>query len=918
MSGKKRVMLIDGHALAYRAYHAIPPLTNASGEPTNATFGFANMLLKAIQDHTPDCVITAFDVGLTFRHEAYDDYKATRPPTPDDLRVQVERIKELLAAMGIPIYTKEGYEADDVLGTLAHQASQLGFETIIVTGDTDTFQLVSPDVLVLAPSGRFNEPILYSVDAIRERYGLEPQQLIDYKALKGDPSDNIPGVAGIGDKTATNLLKQYSSVEAIYEHLAELPKGRFRTALEQGREEAFMSKRLVRIVCDVPGIDLDLAHCEWSEFDHETVAALLRELGFRSLVDRMMHFRTAVGSQLGLFSDHTETNGEQHRDASLGEYSVVDTLEALDLLVKQLRGVEHFALDTETTSTDSMRADLVGISLADTPGRAYYIPIGHDQRLPVGQQLPLEVVRAKLGPVLADAHVGKVMHNAIFDMVVLAEHGMPTEGLVFDTMIAAWLLEPGGRGIGLKNQAWQQLGIEMTPIEDLIGKGRKKTSMDQLPVAKVAPYSCADADMTLRLVEKLQPALEERAQWDLFSEVEVPLVPVLVDMERHGMKVDASYLEVMSRELARRLAELSGEVFNLAGHPFNINSPKQLGEVLFNELNLPVVRRTQTGYSTDAAVMEELAPKHPIVPLILEYRQVEKLKGTYVDALPDLINPHTGRVHTSFNQTGTSTGRLSSSEPNLQNIPVRTELGRLVRGAFVAPEGRVLLSCDYSQVELRLLAHFSQDPELLGAFRRDEDVHAATASAIFGVPLDQVTPQQRGLAKTINFALMYGISDYGLSTRTDLSVGEAREFIQAYFDRFKGVKDYLESIKAFAYENGYVTTLLGRRRYFPELRSRSVAGQRQAAERAAINMPIQGTAADIVKLAMIHLHRRLAERRLAGTMLLQVHDELVLEVPKDELHDTQELVVHTMENACQLSVPLKVEARVGSNWMEME
>ena len=912
---KKRLMLIDGHALAYRAYHAIPPLTSPSGEPTNATFGYANMLLKAIEDYAPDYVVATFDAGRTFRHEEYAEYKANRAETPDDLRPQVERIKELTETLGIPIYMMDGYEADDLLGTLSRQALAEGVETIIVTGDSDTFQLITDDVKVLTPRQTFGEIVLYDADAVRQRYGLEPTQLIDLKALVGDSSDNIPGVRGIGIKTATRLLKEYGSLEAIYEHLDQVPQTRFRNALEEGHESALMSKRLITIVCDVD-VSLDLSMARWGEYDRDAVMELLRELGLRTLVGRIRREEgLADGQQLGLFGG---TQSEAPRQ-ELGDYEIVDTEAALEALAARLADGERLAIDTETTGTDAMQDELVGISLSPAEGRAWYIPVGHVLPQDGDRLLSLDVVRRHLGPVLADEGIIKVFHNAKFDMMILARQGLPVRGPCYDTLLAAWLLSPSGRGIGLKEQVWQRLGIEMTSIDDLIKEGNKRLTMDRVSVARVASYACAEADMTLRLLDVLSRELRERNQWDLFAGMEMLLVPVLMDIEMRGMVIDADYLAAMSREMGERLDELRETIYAHAGHPFNINSTKQLGAVLFDELGLPVARRTRTGYSTDVSVLEGLRDKHPIVEAILEYRQLEKIKGTYVDALPALIHPRTGRVHTSFNQTGTSTGRLSSSDPNLQNIPVRTDLGRRVRGAFIAPPGYLLLGCDYSQVELRLLAHFSQDPNLLAAFERDEDVHASTAAAVHGVPLAEVTREQRSLAKSINFGLMYGMSGYGLAARTNLSVPEAEEFISTYFERFSRVKEYLDSTIQMAREQGYVETVLGRRRYFPEL----ISGQAnrnlvRAAERAAVNMPIQGSAADIIKLAMIELHRRLQERNGQAAMVLQVHDELVLEVPEDELDAVRDLVVETMENAYRLNVRLKVDVSVGKNWMEMK
>ena len=920
MGQKKRLMLIDGHALVYRAYHAIPPLTGPSGEPTNAVFGFTSMLLKAIQDAKPDYIIATFDVGRTFRHDEYQAYKANRAEAPDDLSVQFRRVEELLKGFGIPMVAREGFEADDLLGTLAKQAAEQGVETIIVTGDSDTFQLVTEDVSILTPRHTFGDVQVNDKATIRERYGLEPSQLVDLKALVGDTSDNIPGVSGVGEKTALALLQKYGSIEAIYERLDEVTPQRFRRALEVGRESAFLSKRLATIVRDVD-VALDLESSRWGRLDRERVMTLFRELGFHALVTRIPQPEAkeawSQGSQLGLFGDQ-EVGGAAQGEAS-GEYCAVDTPEALSALAARLRQASCIALDTETTSTEPMRARLVGISVAVAEGEAYYVPLGHDERLHIGQQLPIELVRETLAPILADPRISKVCHNAIFDLIVLRRHGLPVEGLTVDTMIAAWLLEPEARGIGLKSQAFQRLGVEMTTIDGLIGTGRNRITMDQVSIARVSPYACADADMTFRLVDALRPELEERNQWHLLTNVEMPLLPVLMRMEMRGMAIDVGYLKEMSGQISQRLFDLERQIHEQAGHRFNINSTKQLGVVLFEELKLPVVKRTQTGYSTDVSVLEELRDKHPILPLILEYRQLDKLKGTYVDALPALVNPETGRVHTSFNQAGASTGRLSSSEPNLQNIPVRTDVGRQVRRAFIAPEGYLLLDCDYSQVELRLLAHLSRDPELMGAFHRGEDVHASTAAAIFGVPLASVTKDQRSLAKTINFGLMYGMGGYTLSSRTDLSVPEATAFIGAYFARFGAVREYLDSTLRRAQQQGYVETILGRRRYFPELRPGNAANVsvRRGAERAAVNMPIQGSAADIIKLAMIALDRRLGERHLGARLVLQVHDDLVLEVPELELDETRALVVETMEHAYALDVPLRVEACVGKNWMEM-
>ncbi|MFH1085313.1 MAG: DNA polymerase I, partial [Chloroflexota bacterium] len=704
-----------------------------------------------------------------------------------------------------------------------------------------------------------------------------------------------------------------------------------------------MSRHLVQIVRDVE-VQLDLSASVWGHFDRDKTMALLRALGFHSLAGRLRapematpppsatvtdsELAPTAGEQLGLFgaagagTAEAGTSQPQPRAAAVPAgvaYATVTDEAALAAMVAHLGAGQRFALDSETTSTDPLRAALVGLSFAAAPGVAYYVPVGHDPRLSREPQLPLDAVRRHLAPLLADAHLAKVMHNSKFDLLVLGQHGLPVAGPLLDTMLAAWLLTPTGRGIGLKEQAWQRLGVEMTPISDLIGVGAKAITMDKVSISRAAPYACADADMTLRLLDLLTPELEALGLTKLFLELEMPLVPVLQHMEEHGMAVDADYLGRMSHELAARLDALTADIHRIAGHPFNVKSTKQLAVVLFDELKLKVIRNTATGYSTDSAVLEALHDAHPIVPLIEEYRQVDKIKSTYVDALPTLINPRTGRVHTSFNQTGASTGRLSSSDPNLQNIPIRTELGRLVRGAFVAPPGHLLLACDYSQVELRLLAHLSQDAEMLAAFHRDEDVHASTAAAIFGIALAEVTKEQRDMAKAINFGLMYGMTEFGLSARTDLNQTQAREFIAAYFGRFRGVKEYLDGTIRFAHERGYVETILGRRRLFPELKGTSANSPTvRAAERAAVNMPIQGSAADIIKLAMIELDCRLRQQGLGARLVLQVHDELDLEVPIGELDETRALVVETMSQAYPLSVPLKVDVAVGKNWMEME
>ena len=923
MANPAKLVLIDGHALVYRAYFALPPsMATSKGELTNAVFGFASMLLNVLRDEKPDYMAVAFDVGRTFRHDDYAEYKANRAEMPNDLEVQFARIDDLLEAFDIPTYSANGYEADDVLAALADQAAAQGADTLIVTGDTDTFQLVGPQVRVMTPGRSFSDPVLYDEEAIRNRYGLEPQQLIDYKALVGDTSDNIPGVRGVGQKTATKLLQKYGTVEAIYDHLDEISSARFRNALEKGRDEALLSKHLVTIVHDVP-VDLDLEACRLGEIDRERVAELFRELEFRALFNRLTATEQATSpAQLSLFGDQ-EVPAEQ---AEVTDYQIVATPEALEGMVAQLRQhKDGLVVDVESTSTDPMAAELVGIALSAQEGTGYYVPVGHRSPSTASRQpnLPLPLVLDRLAPLLRNPDIAKIAHNANYDLTVLAEAGLEVAPLTCDTMIAQWIIHPSSRTLGLKSLAWTRLGVEMTPIEELIGTGKKQITMDQVPVTETAPYACADADITLRLANQLQPELREKALWELFSQVEMPLVPVVVDMQRAGIKLDVEFLAEMSQELGARLGELQEEIESHVQHPININSTQQLSVALFDEMGLaePWMRRGKSGhYSTAADVLEKIRDKHPVVEQILEHRQLVKLKGTYVDALPALVNPRTGRVHTSFNQAGSVTGRFSSSNPNLQNIPIRTELGRQIRRAFVAKEGWQLLAADYSQVELRVLAHISGDPTMLASFARGEDIHASTAAAIYGVPLDEVTKDQRRVAKMTNFAISYGVTSFGLADRTELSTPEAETFIKAYFETYPKIREYIEETRQRAREQGYVETLLGRRRYFPELRpgARVSHNAREQAYRMAINAPIQGTAADILKVAMKNLWDELGERGLRARMLLQVHDELVLEVPQEELDEVTDLVIRTMEGAFTLDAPLKVDAKLGHNWLDME
>jgi DNA polymerase-1 len=952
----RKMLLIDGHAVAYRGYHATAHrgniLTTSKGEWTNAVYVFVNKLLKTWREEEPDYILVAYDVGKTFRHEQYEEYKANRARMPDELRYQMDRIRQVIGAFNIPIVTCEGYEADDVLGTLAKQAGAQDIDSIIMTGDTDLFQLVDEHIQLLIPHGRYGDDTLYGPEQLSERYnGLTPEQLIDHKALVGDNSDNIPGLRGIGDKTATALLKHYGTVEGIYEHLEEITNKRQHGALEGHQADVNLYKDLVTIRTDAP-VELDLEHAQAGNFDRDKVLAIFGELEFHSLLERV-----PAGQGDSLASTLPSEEQEPQVEA---RYVVVDTEQKLGEMIAHLEKASGIAFDTETTSTDPILADLVGLSFATAPGRAWYVPVGHGRRLrraveaeqaalaelPLfsapdtsqvtdegcaekatpseeGEpQLPLERVVERLKPVLENPDIPKYAHNASYDNAVLHyTMGVEVQGLAIDTMLAEWVIDPSTRALGLKAMAFNRLGVEMTPITDLIGQGKTQITMDLVPIAQAAPYACADADMTLRLVEPLTQDLHEREQWKLFTDIEMPMIPILIQMEATGVQLDVEYLDKMSETLKQEQTNIEQQIYELVGHEFNVNSTKQLSQVLYEELGLPKrgIRKTVHGYSTAADALALLEGKHPVIDLILSQRQISKLESTYVRTLPTLVNPRTGRVHTSYNQAGTVTGRLSSSNPNLQNIPIRTELGRQIRKGFVAQEGWMFLAADYSQVELRILAHVSQDPELLDAFAKDQDVHARTAAAVYNIAIEDVTKDKRNIAKTVNFGLIYGQSAYGLAQQTGLDFDEAERFIATYFERYPGVRKWLDDTRALAYAQGYVETLLGRRRYFPELQTtrRAYAGRRAAAERQAINAPIQGTAADILKIAMIRLDRELEARALESKMVLQVHDEVVLEVPKNELDEAVRLVRTVMENAYTLDAPLKVDAEIGENWLDM-
>ncbi len=927
-----RLVILDGHGLIFRAYFAMPqPLTvRKTGEVVTAVYGFANTLLTVLEQLKPSHIAVALDPpGPTFRHEKDETYKAHREPAPEDLIAQLGRVQELIEAFNIPIYMTEGFEADDVLGTLAKQAEHAGVETYVVTLDSDMVQLVRDGVKVFMMRPYQRDTVTYDTEHARERYGIEPHQMPDLKGLKGDVSDNIPGVPGIGDKTAVKLIEQFGSIETLYKHLDEVTPEKLRENLRQHEAQARHSKDMATIHTGAP-VTLDLEACQRKHYDREKVLALFRELDFKSLAPRL---------PAGPPAPVPKGDGRRVAEAALvagQDYRTIYTEAELDELVKRLAEAKSFAFDTETSDIFALRSSLVGVSFSWALGEAAYVPVGHRRGLGDRDQLSQDVVLRKLAPLLGDEAIEKVGHNAKFDMEVLANCGVEVRGVAFDTMLAAYLLGEGGGGdnrpgqgsLSLKWLVSKRLDVEMTPISDLIGSGAKQLSMADVSVEQAAPYACADADMTLRLRPLLEADLQEQGLWPLFTEIEMPLVPVLARMEEAGVGVDTDALRQMSRDLGEQIARLEQQAYDSVGHQFNLGSPQQLSQVLFDELALPKTRRTKQGYTTDASALENLRGAHDVIDLLLEWRQLTKLKSTYIDALPALVHPKTGRIHSNFNQTVAATGRLSSQDPNLQNIPVRTELGNAIRRCFVARDfgpDPVLLAADYSQIELRILAHLSDDPGLIEAFRNDEDIHAATASQVFGVALDKVTAEQRRRAKVFNFGVLYGLSEFGLSTREAITREEAAQFIERYYAVYPNVKEWREGVIKRCRELGYAETLVGRKRLIPEIRSSNFQ-VRSAAERVAVNMPVQGTNADIIKIAMNRIDAELRERGLKTKMILQVHDELIFEGPAKERDAVQEMVLRIMPlrsaqgrlRALELAVPLRVDVKVGKNWGDLE
>ncbi len=925
MDCKTPLILVDGSSYLYRAFHALPPLTNSKGVPTGAVKGVINMMRRLQKDYPQSTVVVVFDAkGKTFRDDIYSDYKAHRPPMPDDLRVQIEPIHNIIKAMGLPMLIIDGVEADDVIGTLAVQATAAEQPVIISTGDKDIAQLVNEHITLI---NTMNNSTL-DREGVIEKFGIPPELIIDYLALLGDKSDNIPGVPGVGEKTALGLLQGIGGLDDIYARLDEVAGLAFRGAktmspkLEEHKELAYLSYLLATIKTDVE-MPLQIGELQNGEPDQAQLLSLFRDMEFKSWIEEALAGSTENGEQgkklavkAAASEDVLETAPETVRVAINKDYQTVLTEADFDIWIDKIKAAELVAVDTETTSLDYMRAQLVGISLAVAPGEAAYIPFGHDY-LGSPEQLSQELVLGKIKPLLEDPSIAKVGQNLKYDMSVLAQHGIKLEGVAFDTMLESYVLDSVATRHDMDSLALKYLDEETIKFADVAGKGAAQITFNQVPLEQAGPYASEDADITLRLHNKLWPQVSAEATLKkVFDEIELPLVPVLSRIERTGALVDDTLLFQQSQELSERLAELETQAWDLAGQQFNLASPKQLGEILFEKLEIPVLKKTAKGApSTKEEVLQELALDYPLPKVILEHRGLAKLKSTYTDKLPVMINPETGRIHTSYHQAGTATGRLSSSDPNLQNIPIRTAEGRRVRQAFIARPGCVLVAADYSQVELRIMAHLSEDPSLLAAFNAGQDIHRATAAEVFGVETEAVTTDQRRSAKAINFGLIYGMSAFGLARQLGINRKQAAEYIELYFARYPGVQNYMNNIRYTAAENGYVETFFGRRLYLPEINSRN-GMRRQAAERTAINAPMQGTAADIIKRAMISVDRWLQSSDLDSRMIMQVHDELVLEVPESELEAVKQGLVERMESAAELLVPLVADVGVGDNWDE--
>lgn len=890
MSDKKPFVVIDGSSYLYRAFHALPPLTNSKGVPTGAAYGVINMLRTLLNQYQPVHIAMVFDAkGKTFRDDLYPEYKAHRPPMPTDLQCQIQPLHNIIRAMGIPLLIIDGVEADDVIGTLAVHATQHGLHTLISTGDKDMAQLVNEHVTLVNTMTNTTMDIA----GVKEKFGVGPERIIDYLTLIGDSVDNVPGVSKVGPKTAVKWLEEYDTLDNIMAN-ADKFTGKIGENLRESLPQLPLSKQLVTIKCDV---DLTFAPEDLTikPSDDDALIALFRELEFKKWLTERLE------------------NHPQKNTPVATNYETILTQEQFQLWLKKLTDSDLFAFDTETTSLDYMKAELVGMSFAVEPHHAAYLPLAHDG-LDAPEQLNREKVLSAMKSLLESTSHKKVGHNLKYDQHILANHGIHLQGIAFDTMLESATLASGGRN-DLDGLALKYLGHRMISFEDVAGKGSKQLTFNQVALEEATPYAAEDADMTLQLHQMLWPKIEADAPLKrVFCDIEMPLLPVIADMEQTGVLIDANLLRAQSKDLERRIATLEQQAHELAGRAFNIASPLQLQEILYQDMKLPVLETTPKGQpSTAESVLQELALDYPLPKIILEYRSLAKLKSTYTDKLPEQVDPRTGRVHTSYHQAGAATGRLSSSDPNLQNIPVRTEEGRKIRHAFIAPPGYQLVSADYSQVELRIMAHLSGDKNLIAAFHNRYDIHSATAAEVFNIPLDQVTPLHRRSAKAINFGLIYGMSAFGLARQLDIDRKSAQAYVDLYFARYPGVKHYMDDIRQKARSQGYVETLMGRRLYLPDIHSSNKMRQ-NAAERAAINAPMQGTAADLIKLAMINIQRWLLEEKIQARMIMQVHDELVFEVENSIVKDVCQGIERRMDSAMKLSVPIEVSIGVGEDW----
>jgi DNA polymerase-1 len=913
---KSLLFLVDGMALAYRSYYAFinSRLQNSEGIPTGPILGFANTLEKMLDEEQPTHIAVGWDTHEpTFRHKMDETYKANRPPQPEELQTDIPLIKEMLEYYNIKNIEQHGYEADDIIGTIAAGANADDVEVFLVTPDKDFMQLVHDHIKMYKPDNRNGGFNIIGREGVKEYFGVLPDKVIDVLALIGDKSDNVSGVYGIGKKGAPKLINKYGSLEAAIEDAPNISSKRQREGLQKDAKQALHAKEMVKIITDVPDVH-DWEELEWEGPDAQKLGEFFKRMEFRTLTtkylgDEALLSDSESGNRQGRLFGASEEDHQRYDEKS-ASYELIGNEKELTELTEKLSGNEFLCFDTETDGTEMMQSCLVGISLASVTGEAYYIPLNCEEGLSEEEAINI------LQPLFADKDSLKIAHNFKFDYILLNRAGLEIDGPVFDTMLAGYLLDASQK-LNMDALAKKYLHYEPISIEKLIGSGKEQKTMDQIAPEKIAPYACEDADITLHLYEELKPKLKEDKLEEIAETIEFPLTKVLADMEMKGIRVDREKLEEFSATLGDDLVALKEEIYALAGMEFNINSPKQLGEVLFEAMNLPPDKKTKTGqYSTAESVLTKLAVNYEMPALILEYRALSKLKSTYVDALPKLIDKDTGRIHTDFNQSVAATGRLSSSNPNLQNIPIRTERGREIRKAFVADEGFQLLSADYSQVELRVIAAIAEDENMMEAFKNDEDIHSRTAREIFGLQsMDEVTREHRTKAKRVNFGIPYGVSAYGLASRLGISNSEGKELIDQYFDRFPGILEYIEETKKFAKEHGYVKTLMGRRRYIPRINSRNW-NTRSFAERTAVNMPIQGTSADIIKQAMIDIHEYIKKEQLKTRMLLQVHDELIFEVPESEKDSVPEKVKELMEKAYDLSVPLKVEMGMAGNWLE--